>query len=228
MLLVGLLFYKLSIAQITGEVRINPKEVTVLQKDGYDVIKWSKGRKYKTLVGSPDIPVLYQTYVLPFGVDVTNIEIEVNNTIDLEGQFLPYPQQQDIPTDNSFSATFIKPDSTYYTKELYPINAVEIVSTYNEMGYNLVTLCISPIIWNSETHKISLRDIVFTINYDVVDGNVKKPMKGSLRRINLNRKVIKSMVENPEDVDNFYTGPLQLPNMRTAINDPIPVDVISA
>ena len=214
-------------AQIIGEVRINPEEVLVSPKDGYDEIIWSKGRKYKTLVGSPDIPVLYQTYVLPFGVDVTNIEIEVNNTIDLEGQFLPYPQQQDIPTDNSFSATFIKPDSTYYTKELYPINTVEIVSTYNEMGYNLVTLCISPIIWNSETHKISLRDIVFTINYDVVDGNVKKPMKGSLRRINLNRKVIKSMVENPEDVDNFYTGPLQLPNMRAAINDPIPVDVIS-
>ena len=93
MLLVGVLLYKLSIAQITGEVRVNPNEFTVSQKDGYDVIQWSKGRKNKTLVGSPDIPVLYQTYVLPFGVDVTNIDIEVNDMIDLEGQFLPYPQQ---------------------------------------------------------------------------------------------------------------------------------------
>ena len=31
----------------------------------------------------------------------------------------------------------------------FPANAVEIVSSFNEMGYNLVTLCISPIIWNS-------------------------------------------------------------------------------
>ena len=31
----------------------------------------------------------------------------------------------------------------------FPTNAVEIVSSFNEMGYNLVTLCISPIIWNS-------------------------------------------------------------------------------
>ena len=227
MLLVGVLLYKLSIAQITGEVRVNPNEITVSQKDGYDVIQWSKGRKYKTLVGSPDIPVLYQTYVLPFGVDVTNIDIEVNDMIDLEGQFLPYPQQQDVPTDNSLLATFNEPDSVYYSIGQFPTNAVEIVSSFNEMGYNLVTLCISPIIWNSGTHKISLRDIAFTINYDAVKGNVKKTMKGSLRRINLNRKVIKSMVENPEDVDNFYTAPLQESNMRTAINDPIPVDVIS-
>ena len=31
----------------------------------------------------------------------------------------------------------------------FPTNAVEIVSSFNEMCYNLVTLCISPIIWNS-------------------------------------------------------------------------------
>ncbi|MBP3566335.1 MAG: hypothetical protein J6J76_02095 [Paraprevotella sp.] len=69
--------------------------------------------------------------------------------IDLEGQFLPYPQQQDVPTDNSFSATFNEPDSVYYSIGQFSTNAVEIVSSFNEMGYNLVNLCISPIIWNS-------------------------------------------------------------------------------
>ena len=227
LLVLGLLLFDITMAQIIGEVRINPEEVLVSPKDGYDEIIWSKGRKYKTLVGSPDIPVLYQTFVLPFDAEVTNIDIEINNVIELDGQILPYPQQQNVPTDNSFMTTFNEPDSVYYSIGQYPTNAVEIVSCFNEMGYKLVTLCISPIVWNSETRKISLRNIAFTINYDIVNGNVKKTMKGSLRRIKLNKSAIKSKVENPEDVDKFYAGSNQPLNMRAAFNEPIPVDVIS-
>lgn len=187
-------------AQITGRVSINENEISISKMDGFDVISWNKTTDKNSQIGAPEIPVLIQTFVVPQNTKVKSVDITLESRVKLNGTFVPYPVQTPIPTSND-DFIFTQPDSSiYHSETVYPNMKAQLVAEYNEMGYHLVTVCLYPIEWEPETKSLYLCNLSFVINYIDDDVQQVQPVTQSSRRTKSIQKLIKSKVQNPQDV----------------------------
>ena len=218
-------------AQIGGEVHITPNELSFEQKEGFDLISWKDNSHTTQKVGAPQLPVDVRTFVVPLNVKVTGVNVSVKQREAVEGNFLPFPIQPATPIDGKGIVDFIEPDSAIYQgTELFPQNHAEIIADYNEMGYHLVTIQLCPVEFDPVTHKIYLKSLEFSLQYETCAATGIQPQQQTIRRANAIRKMIQSMVENPEDVDKFMNRDVEIvgsmPKIQTRANSAMIVDAV--
>lgn len=225
--------YMTSRAQIGGLVEVNVNDLSFSKQDNYDVVRWNGGDDRIRQVGAPELPVILKTYVVPFEAKLTRVEVSVSNRMAVDGNFTPYPVQPPIPiTEKLDEVKFTQPDASIYQgTEVYPKVKAQIVADYNEMGYHLVTVQLNPVEYDPVSQKLFVSHLNFTLRYDMMDGGGIQPQKQSVRRANDIKKVIRSMVDNPEDVDGFTNQKVKLvgggmPDVQTRAASSMPIDVI--
>lgn len=230
LLLVG---YMTSLAQIGGQVEVNVNELSFSKQDGYDVIRWSRGDGKIQQIGAPELPVILKTYVVPLEAKLTEVEVSVSNRVSVDGTFTPYPVQPPIPiNDKANEVKFTQPDASIYQgTEIYPKVKAKIVADYNEMGYHLVTVQLNPVEYDPVSQKLFVSRLDFTLRYDMIGIEGIQPQKQSARRANAIKKIIRSIVDNPEDVDSFTNQKVKLvggemPDVQTRAASSMSIDVI--
>lgn len=220
-------------AQIGGQVEVNVNDLSFSKQDDYDVIRWNGGDDKIQQVGAPELPVILKTYVVPLEAKLTGVEVSVSNRMAVDGNFMPYPVQPPIPiTEKQDEVKFTQPDASIYQgTEVYPKVKAQIVADYNEMGYHLVTVQLHPVEYDPVSQKLFVSHLDFVLRYDMVGVDGVQPQKQSVRRADAVKKVIRSMVDNPEDVDGFTNQKVKLvgggmPDVQPRAASSMPIDVI--
>lgn len=220
--------------QIGGQVEVNVNDLSFSKQDGYDVIRWNGGDYKIQQAGAPELPVILKTYVVPLEAKLTGVEVSVSNRMAVNGNFMPYPVQPPIPiTEKQDEVKFTQPDASIYQgTEVYPKIKAQIVADYNEMGYHLVTVQLHPVEYDPVSQKLFVSHLNFVLRYDMVGVDGVQSQKQSVRRANAIKKVIRSMVDNPEDVDVFTSSKVKLVgeavmDVQTRVaSASMPIDVI--
>lgn len=221
-------------AQISGQAEVNVNDLSFSKQDGYDVIRWNGGDYKIQQAGAPELPVILKTYVVPLKAKLTGVEVSVSNRMAVNGNFMPYPVQPPIPiTEKQDEVKFTQPDASIYQgTEVYPKIKAQIVADYNEMGYHLVTVQLHPVEYDPVSQKLFVSHLNFVLRYDMVGVDGVQSQKQSVRRANAIKKVIRSMVDNPEDVDVFTSSKVKLVgeavmDVQTRVaSASMPIDVI--
>ena len=221
-------------AQIGGMVEVNVNELYFSKQDSYDMIRWTGGNDKIRQVGAPELPVIFKTYVVPLEAQVTGVEVSVSNRIPVNGIFTPYPAQQPIPINNKMDVVELtQPDTSIYQgTEIFPKTKAQIVADYNEMGYHLVTVQLNPVEFDPVSRKLFVSRLDFTLQYEMTASNAVQPQQQTTRRANIIKKAIRTMVDNPEDVDGFMNRKVELvgvamPDAQTlATSSSLPINVI--
>lgn len=221
-------------AQISGQAEVNVNDLSFSKQDGYDVIRWNGGDYKIQQAGAPELPVILKTYVVPLEAKLTGVEVSVSNRMAVNGNFMPYPVQPPIPiTEKQDEVKFTQPDASIYQgTEVYPKIQAQIVADYNEMGYHLVTVQLHPVEYDPVSQKLFVSHLNFVLRYDMVGVDGVQSQKQSVRRANAIKKVIRSMVDNPEDVDVFTSSKVKLVgeavmDVQTRVaSASMPIDVI--
>lgn len=152
-------------AQIGGQVEVNVNGLSFSKQDNYDVVRWNGGDDRIRQVGAPELPVILKTYVIPLEAKPTGVEVSVSNRMAVDGTFTPYPVQPPIPiNDKANDVKFTQPDASIYQgTEIYPKVKAKIVADYNEMGYHLVTVQLTPVEYDPVSQKLFVSRLDFTL-----------------------------------------------------------------
>lgn len=106
------------------------------------------------------------------------------------------------------------------------------MADYNEMGYHLVTVQLNPVEFDPVSRKLFASRLDFTLQYEMTASNAVHPLQQTTRRANIIKKAIRTMVDNPEDVDGFMNrkvelvGVAMLDAQTLAASSSLPINVI--
>ena len=130
-------------AQIRGQIQYTNEIVKTNNVDGFDKIVSNELTTAEP--GSPELPVLLKSYLIPVDADGVSINIKNVNKQKVEGQYNIYPAQPPIPTDAMKSISFIEPNLEIYRSETpFPNKMAEIISDEFYLGYRIVTVRLYP------------------------------------------------------------------------------------
>ena len=197
-------------AQVNDSFTLNQNDVIIQQNGVYDVISF-EGCSYTDEIGNPQLPVKIVSYVLPYHSTIIGIDVMVTQQ-KLNGNFYVFPAQPPRALDGSDPPPFVEPNLSVYSSNLpYPNKTVEIVDDGYLYGYHVVTVKIYPISYISASGEIYLQNYEFTINYTISNcSNSGGKAQQSLRRAELTKKFIKSIVKNASDVDGCKNNNVQI------------------
>ena len=211
------LCHYLLMAQISGQVNLRSEDLSFSKQAGYDVIRIDGADDFTDRIGAPELPVITKTYVVPLDVKVTGVHAEITKTEELKRNVLPYPVQVPVPINDNNRDTdeFALDSSIYAGTAVYPGEYAEIVADYNEMGYHLVRIRINPIAWDPTSGKLYLNEINFALIYSRTDNAYQSPLTQSRHRSNIVKTMIKSMVDNPQDVELYADKKVKIGNVAS-------------
>lgn len=228
-------------AQIAGQISTDKDNITLSERDGYDVIRTSGANALTRDVGAPELPAVQKSFVIPLDASVVGIDITTSQRTELKGKLTPYPVQKPA-TVGSIDGSFTEPvDSIYNGNACYPAKRAEIVADYNTMGYHIVTVMFYPLEYDPTSKKVVVNDFAYNIKYSIGPAKSGKPLAQSDYRATLAKKMVMSMVDNPGDVEKFVSAnksrkvkaklstanePMQIPSITDDMEDKIPDYII--
>lgn len=220
-------------AQISGQLNLNTGDLSFSKQDNYDVVRWNASRYKIQQIGAPELPIAVQTFVVPLNAKVTGVDVFVKSRSAIDGTFMPYPAQPLVPVGKKDGKDFVQPDTVIYNgSNVFPKERAEIIADYNEMGYHLVKVQLNPVEYDPVSKKIHVNSLDFVLRYEQCEDQSIQPERQNARRANLIKKVIRSMVVNPQDVDRFTDTRVHLVGEDSQMklsksNPPFSIDVIS-
>ena len=194
-----LLSHTITAQNITGGLDPDTLDISLGKTGTYDDIE-AKGLEQYAEVGFPALPSKRLRYVLPQGAEITNIDVTYSDTTQYPGLYNIFPQQPaEYYWNPEQTEGLVKNDSIYSINQTYPTEGVRIVSQGEEFGYNIVTIEITPFIYNPITKELCVRDIEYTLNYTQGTIPTRQP-KMSQSRFNKVQSLVKATIENKEDI----------------------------
>lgn len=197
-------------SQINTSVQVNVSDIAFEQRDEYESVSWTQSCKFTHDIGAPMLPCVYKTFVLPYNSKFKNIEYNISNRRKLDKSLYLYPVQPEYIVSSADERVF-QEDSTIYNSDIpYPDVKVRVVAEYDEMGYHLVTIQMNPFEYIPIKKEVYIQDIQATIFYEECTTNKISPAKQSTKRNERIKLLIKSKVENKDDVESFSNANIKL------------------
>jgi hypothetical protein len=193
-------------AQISGSIKLTQNELIIQKNAEFDELLVKKFR-FTDEIGSPQLPVCVESFVVPYEAIVTGISINSVIKKKIEGEFYIYPTQPPRPLDGSEPPEFVEPNTAVYNSiSPYPGKVAEIISDGYTHGYHIVTIILYPVEYIPKNKEIYLCEIDFTINYTspkLKRSDIIYPEKQSIKRALLAENYIKSFIKNVNDIEDF-------------------------
>ncbi|MDA3838368.1 MAG: C25 family cysteine peptidase [Candidatus Delongbacteria bacterium] len=192
----------------TGSVTMNVNDIQIVSQNGYDAILIEGDYEFTKEIGNPQLPCKTLSYIIPLESSVENITI---NSTQLEiiddREYNVLPTQPPLETDDGDIIEFVLPNEEVYSSGLlYPNKILEIKSEEYRFGYHIVTVEVYPVQYDTDSKELKVySDINFTLNYTGSKDSYTLPEKQNEKIYKMTRKMIKSQIENPDDM-NFLTG----------------------
>jgi len=208
-------------AQVKGEVKFKMKDIKIMKENGFDRF-FTDENFYIVDPGSPALPVLLKSYLIP--LDADNVTVNLQNISKQKeiGQYLVYPAQPPVPVGNNKDMGFVAPNPKIYESDsIFPNKLAEIVSDDNYLGYRIITVRLYPVEYNPKTSELFICNFNFRIDYvtNTKPGKGNETQTQSLYRYELNKKSVKSRVDNPEAVDSYDTKVQKVMQGNTTVFD---------
>lgn len=198
-------------AQLSETIRVEESDLSFSRMEEFDCVMWEKSSEFTEQVNTPKLPVIIESFVIPFDAQVTNIDVVVKGKNLLNRSLLIVPVDPPISIGNDFATSSLKPDGAIYNSSLaYPTENVKIISDVYEHGYHVVTVEVCPFEYVPLNKALSLLDLTFTINYMQSRGVTEYPQYQSSKSANRAYRFVYSKVKNKQDMNRFS-------NQRTGI-----------
>lgn len=198
-------------AQLSETIRVEQLDLSFSRMDEFDCVMWEKSSEFTEQANAPKLPVIIESFVIPFDAQVTNIDVVVKGKNLLNRSLLIVPVDPPISIGNDFASSSLNPDDAIYNSSLvYPTENVKIISDVYEHGYHVVTVEVCPFEYVPLNKALSLLDLTFTINYMHSRGVVEYSQYQSFKSANRAYHFVHSKVKNKQDMDRFS-------NQRTGI-----------
>lgn len=199
-------------AQITGEIKIGKEQLRFARQDGYDRIVSS--HEFIRKPGLPELLVVVKSYVIPSGATHVTLRSQITRSEKLQGSYWIYPVREPQVNGPSAEQNRSDPDRPLYSlTDSFPGKTIEILSDNYCQGYRVVTIAAYPLLFIPNVRELYLNDISFSLDYEPgISGN-DQGAETSLNRFNLAKAFVKSMVENPADVERYSAGILKAPEV---------------
>jgi len=155
--------------------------------------------------GDPSLPALGARILIPYGTDVSSIEISIDDHISLGTGF--HIEPVGIPVRLSSDPSAVRPPvpnpAVYGSNHHFPEMLYENIGIQSFRGYSILTLKLHPVRYHPQSGAVdyfsSLRVIVNT---------VKSDRKTDLYRgYSKDESEINSMIDNPETVASYWAAP---------------------
>tara|TARA_Y100000310_G_scaffold24488_1_gene23544 strand:- start:81 stop:4727 length:4647 start_codon:yes stop_codon:yes gene_type:complete len=195
----------LSASTALHTVSFSRTDLTILKKEDYDLPQM-KGCLASAEVGSPQLPVLTMSILLPPDAVVEGVRTVSSESVELKNRFDVYPVQH--PSKPQEQLPFTTPDPGIYgTDHPYPSQSVQLTASGNMRGYHIVSLLVYPLQYIPAEHRLILHtSISFAIDY--VDGS--PAASGPLRQSRASRSrfenIVRGAIQNSND-HLIYTPP---------------------
>ena len=198
-------------AQLSETIYVEESDLSFSRMEEFDCVTWEKSSEFTEQVNAPKLPVIIESFVIPFDAQVTNIDVGVKGKNLLNRSLLIVPVDPPISIGNDFATSSLKPDGAIYNSSLaYPTENVKIISDVYEHGYHVVTVEVCPFEYVPLNKALSLLDLTFTINYMQLRGVTEYPQYQSSKSANRAYRFVHSKVKNKQDIGRFS-------NQRTGI-----------
>ena len=197
-------------AQVSDNTSLQQSNIVFQQNGIYDEIS-VEGCSFTEEIGNPQLPVFFETFVLPYNAVITDIQITTTNSQHIFGNYFIYPTQTPRKLDGSEAPPFVEPNYAVYNSTVpYPNKSVEIVSDGYTHGYHVVTVSIYPIEYIPTNGELYLKNYSYTINYTLFNSTNSQSAKQSVTRAELTEQFIKAQVKNKSDVETFKNQDVQI------------------
>lgn len=175
---------------------------------GYDLVRMNSLENIR-VVGAPQVPVKMMNFIIPTGMDVDDVLINVNSqTLSETYELLPV-QPPILTSDDWLPGPFIEPDSTYYNMPIYPPSVYEVINHgYFDGNARIATIAIYPIQYMPQSHQVLLNtSINFSLSFQSSSQVPVFPVKRNSLLQEKYNSLLYSIVENPEDIQMYYSQP---------------------
>ena len=116
-------------AQLSETIRVEESDLSFSRMEEFDCVMWEKSSEFTEQVNTPKLPVIIESFVIPFDAQVTNIDVVVKGKNLLNRSLLIVPVDPPISIGNDFATSSLKPDGAIYNSSLaYPTENVKIIS----------------------------------------------------------------------------------------------------
>ncbi|OFY73765.1 MAG: hypothetical protein A2275_00320, partial [Bacteroidetes bacterium RIFOXYA12_FULL_35_11] len=188
-----------------GSFTYSVNDFTVTQSNNYHILSLNDCGYVQT-PGSPMLPLMSYTYIIPFGKKVSNVIVTNIEEALYAGTYSIYPAQTGF-----YDAEFTGPDATIYnTNSFYPASAIQYGKSGNLNGAKLSSITICPVKYNPITGVVKIiTKIDFTLVYsDDLITNYVKPGFTNQQSYNSLINQVGSLVQNKTDVSSLINIPI--------------------
>lgn len=205
-----LLFISLLLAiglfsQIVGKVDFTETDL-VVEPQGEFVKLLLPNSISKSEIGTPELPYIIQSFVIPINATVTGVRINSIIKKQILGSYYICPEQLPMSIGGEHYDRIFRMDTVLYNSNLpFPNPLIKIITDEYEMGYHIVTIGVCPIEYIPLKREVYLCNIDFSIEYTTTlqKRDLTESPKQSQIQKDLVTNHIKALVENPEDVEKL-------------------------
>ena len=152
--------------------------------------------------GNPVMPWHSVSLLLPQNTEAQDIEFEFSDFVEVEGSHLLYPYQRPRPLSLEEELPFVKNESVYASKEVYPSRYSAEVETQYLNGYSFAFSGFTPVRYVPATGKVSYaKTVTVRVKYAASKSDKSKMLKTSPEIVSR----VERLAQNPEDV-RFYSA----------------------
>jgi len=123
---------------------IDPSDVEISSFQGEDAV-FLPGGASPFDAGDPSLPGSGYSMVIPQGMELEDVRVEVLSSVELPGAYrispvIPLPLSETIPT--------VLPHSSNYLNGTFPASSIQNIQTGSKTGFNIASFCFVPFSWN--------------------------------------------------------------------------------
>ena len=188
-----------SAALTTATVDFEPEDVRLEASRSFQSISID-GCTHLSEVGQPDLPVMILRFVVPTDMRVDGVLITRLEEEELAGEHRVSPAQRQVHPGETPEWTDADP-STYGSDALYPASRVEYLGEGYLGGYRIASVAVSPLQYAPASgHLMLASEMSIALELVPASNRALPRQRMTADADETYRRVVKSLVENPEDV----------------------------
>jgi hypothetical protein len=178
--------------------------------EAYDVLRMDD-LDQTVIVGEPCLPVKVMNVYIPRGKAVSGVRVASVSHHTLSGEYMILPVQQEVPIAAGLVAEPVLPaDDIYTLTEPWPSSPVRLETTGNMAGRKIASISIFPVQFVPASRQVIFNDEI-TIAVDLVDSREESRVPKETENVrNMRNRIVASMIANPADLEQDFSGPATL------------------
>ena len=184
---------------VPAEMTFDRAQLALTVRDGLTAVSYGRCvAAWET--GAPSLPIAVAQLVVPQGMKVTAVRLDVVETETIPGAFDVYPVQPPRPLSDPGPFKFAPSDPKYYGSA-YPREVATAGHQGSMFGYNIASVFVAPVQYNGADKSLVFHPRVrFTLELEPADLGYLRPGSRSPESRRRVEAQIAALVLNPQDV----------------------------